>query len=106
MTRTRMALGLAAVCLAWAGAAVAGTDQEKWDAAIAKLAVPLGSFPSKLSKAFCVCNDPLDLTHAGQLETFPAPNNKVGVSCTVYSFNPDGSKLGASSCISWTPMAK
>lgn len=108
MTRTIMAVGLAAVCLAWAGAAAAGTPKDKWDAAMGKLAVPLSSFQStgKLSKALCVCNSP-GLAHlAGQLETSDGGGGSVAVTCNVYFFNPDGSLMGSSACFDWTPMAK
>ena len=109
MTRTLKAVGLAAVCLAWAGTAAAGTPKDKWDAALAKLAVPLFSFQStgKLSKAFCVCNSPVSLANlAGQLETFDGGSGTVKVTCNIYFFNPDGSLNGSSSCSDWTPMAK
>jgi hypothetical protein len=109
MTRTLKAVGLAAVCLAWAGAAAAGTPKEKWDAAFAKLAVPLFSFQTtgKLSKALCVCNSPLALARlAGQLETSDGGSGAVAVACNIYFFNPDGSLIGSSACFDWTPMAK
>jgi hypothetical protein len=111
MTRTLKAVGLAAVCLAWAGTAAAGTPKEKWDAAIAKLAVPIFSFQTtgKLSKAFCVCNSPAVLAgQAGQLETFDSGGGTVTVEvvCNIYIFNPDGSLFGSTGCSDWTPMAK
>jgi hypothetical protein len=111
MTRTLKAVGLAGVCLAWAGTAAAGTPKEKWDAAIAKLAVPVGSFltTGKLSKAFCVCNSPAVLAdQVGQLEAFDSGGGTVTVVafCNIYSFNPDGSLFGSVGCSDWTPMAK
>jgi hypothetical protein len=106
MTRMLVAVGLAVMSLAWAGVTMAGTDQQKWDAAIAKLAVPFESFPNKISKAFCVCNDPSSQNLVGQLETLPGPNGTVAVVCSIYNFSPDGSLLLVSGCSNWTPMSK
>ena len=100
-----MPVGIALLCLAWAGqpATATTTDQQKWDAAIAKLAVPLGSFPGKLGKVFCVCNTTF---LAGQLETFGDTDGAVGVQCTVYSFNPDGSTASIRGCNDFTVVGK
>ena len=42
----------------------------------------------------------------GVLETFPGGGGTVGVTCTVYSFNPDGTVNGGGACYDWTLITK
>jgi hypothetical protein len=112
MSRVARILGAVVVALATtalvARTAVAGSDRERYEAAVKKVALPFGSFfngpPRKLSKGLCVCiSDDL----VGVLETIAGTGaSPPSITCTRYFFNPDGSVAAAIGCGDWTPLTK
>jgi hypothetical protein len=106
LARTLVAVAVAlAVILSSTGVFSATTALQRYEAAAAKLALPFGSFGGphpKLSKALCVCNA---TDQFGVLETSTLAS-VVFVGCSVYTFNPDGSVLNATTCNDWTLLSK
>lgn len=103
---------LAVACLAAAPALAKGTDRDKFEKKVSRIARPSGPFAFGKARGLCACAEDGAGVIAGQVGMlFYSPASLMQesfllVSCVIPLFAEDGSLASSEVCESWTPLAR